>query len=96
MRAGDLVRGRFENLLAEDEEVGGLLEREGAEDLGDGEREDAGEGVGDPAVGPREGAPAQHLGLVLQQQLDALHRRRPRLVQHRRRTAHAARARPSQ
>ena len=87
MRAGDLVRGRFENLLAEDEEVGGLVEREGAEDLGDGKREDAGEGIGDHAEGPREGAPAQHLSLVLQQQLDALHRCRPRLGQHRRRAA---------
>lgn len=50
--------------------------------------EDAGEGVGDAPVGAREGAPAQHLRLVLQQQLDALHRRGPRLGHHGGRAAH--------
>jgi hypothetical protein len=50
--------------------------------------EDAGEGVGDAPVGPREGAPPQHLALVLQQKLDALHRRGPRLGHHGGRAAH--------
>lgn len=44
--------------------------------------EDTGEGVADALVGAREGAPAQHLGLVLEQQLDALDRRGPRLGHH--------------
>ena len=50
--------------------------------------EDAGEGVGDALVGPRQGAPPQHLALVLQQQLDTLHRRGPRLGHHGGRAAH--------
>lgn len=50
--------------------------------------EDAGEGVGDAPVGAREGAAAQHLGLVLEQQLDALDRRGPRLCHHGGRASH--------
>lgn len=50
--------------------------------------EDAGEGVGDALVGVREVTAAEHLGLVLQQQLDALDRCGPRLGHDRGGAAH--------